>query len=78
MSSKAQNLQAVDAINTAFGAGTAQLIDHRDYGDGLIIDVEGSGLESYDVTASGTVHGALPRNTFLEPINNCTLRLVRA
>ncbi len=78
--SKAQVVQAIKAINEFFGEEAARLIDWSDCGDGYAINLEDSLAEYYaeDIAADGTIHGALPRGTFLEPINNVSLRLVRA
>ena len=66
---------AIKAINEVFDTEKpARLIDWSLEGDGYAIAIDGC-LEAYDVMAC--VHGKLPRGTFLEPINNASLRLVR-
>lgn len=78
MPSRHQNEHAVKVINETFGPYTpATLIDWTDVDDGYAINVEETGLDAQDVAASATVHGALPRGTFLEPINSASLRLCR-
>lgn len=70
---------AVKVINETFGPySPATLIDWSYCGDGYAINVEETGIDAHDVSANATVHGALPRGTFLEPINGVSLRLVRA
>jgi hypothetical protein len=79
---KAQVQHAIQAINDVFGCSPcergASLIDWRDVGDGLAINVEELGFDAVEVSHNATVHGALPKGTFLEPITNVSLRLVIA
>ena len=75
---KYQVEHAVKVINETYRFPAASLIDWTDVDDGYAINVEESGLDAYDVSINATVHGALPRGTFLEPINEVALRLVRA
>lgn len=73
---------AIKVINEVFklndSNGKATLIDWRAYDDGLAINVEDTGIDSWVFANSDTVYGALPRHTWLEPINAVSLRLVRA
>jgi hypothetical protein len=72
---KDQHNAAIEVINREFGDGVATLADWTDVGSGYAILVADGYSE--DIAADGTVHGALPRNTFLEPINLFSLRLLR-
>jgi hypothetical protein len=74
---KAQNEYAADAIDEAFGVWfeNAEVVD---YEGRPAIKVEHMGLDAVDVSQNATVWGALPEDTFLEPINSGLLRLVRA
>lgn len=75
---KAQVTQAIKAINTHLPGAEAALIDWSSCGDGYAILTEDGDYDAIEVSSNGTVHGALPRGTYLEPINNASLRLVRA
>lgn len=74
--SKAQVRQAVAVINEWLNFDGATIID--DYDGAMAINVEESGFDAIDISHDATIHGALPRRTFLEPINLALLRLVRA
>lgn len=72
------NKRAAEVINEVFETTGARVVDWRDSDEGIIIVVDEAGLDAIDVSLNATVHGALPRRTFLEPINSGSLRLVRA
>lgn len=76
--SKAQVVHAIKAINESLPGAEARLIDWTDVGDGYAILTEEGYYDAIDISASGTVHGALPKGTYLEAINCGSLRLVRA
>ena len=74
-------IQAVRRINEVFASeygcdDMARLIDWSSDGDGYAIAVDA--IDAIDVSHNATVHGALPKGTFLEPINSASLRLVIA
>jgi hypothetical protein len=76
---KLQHIAAVKAINKHFEFPLVALADWTDVGSGYAILVNDD-LDEYtalDISADATVHGALPRGTYLEAINNFSLRLQR-
>jgi hypothetical protein len=68
-------VQAIKVVNEQFG-DIAELIDWTDTDEGYAIMVHGG--YAVDISMDGTVHGALPKGTYLEAINNESMRLVRA
>lgn len=76
--SKAQVVNAIKAINESLPGAEASLIDWTDVGDGYAILTEDGHYDAVEISFNATVHGALPKGTYLEPINNASLRLVRA
>jgi hypothetical protein len=67
---------AVSVIEEVFAGLDAKVIDHRDCGEGLKIGINVG--DAYEIADDATVHGALPRGTYLEVINGECLRLVRS
>lgn len=66
---------ATAVINNTFGQGSARYI--KDWADdgSAVIAADGH-WDAMEIAGSATVYGALPRHTFLEPINLGLLRLV--
>lgn len=72
--------QAVKVINEVLTEDLARLLDWSADGDGYAISVEDwmDEYDAVDLAANATIIGALPKGTYLEPINSYSLRLVRA
>lgn len=71
-------VQAIKSINAVLPAAEASLIDWSDCGDGYAILTEDGQYDAIEISSNATVHGALPKGTYLEAINCASLRLVRA
>lgn len=70
--------RAVEVINEVFPDAEAAIMQPGSKYNGYIDIILNGYVDSVLVVNSGTVFGALPRRTWLEPINAVSLRLVRA
>jgi hypothetical protein len=72
--------QAIKVINGYYEYPLVKLADWTDVASGyaILLDDELGEYNAIDISDNATIHGALPRGTFLEPINSYSLRLVRA
>lgn len=75
---KHQVQRAITVINEVLPGAQASLIDWTADDDGYAILTEDGDYDAIEISYNSTVRGALPRGTYLEPINSASLRLVRS
>lgn len=75
---KHQVVAAVKVINEFYEYPLVKLADWTDVAGGyaILVTDDLNEYDAMDISAEATIHGALPKGTFLEPVNSFSLRLI--